>query len=106
MGIILTVITGLSLLGGGALLLSGTKKPKKPIILPDEFYKKLHYFKLEYKNIVAVKNEGSLNELIYEGNSVAAAESYLIQLQLGFEHWLEMNDISQTKNDTSKVNFS
>lgn len=103
---IIAFLTSVGLLGGGVLILSGSKKPIKPISFPDQFYINLSYFKLDRKTIYAIKNDGSQDEIVYEGNSVDASEKQLKELQLGFEKWLEHNSLSQTKNKDSKVNFS
>lgn len=104
--VIVAFLTSVGLLGGGALILSGSKKPTQPISLPDQFYSNLSYFKLDRKTIFAVKNDGSQDEIVYEGNSVDASEKHLKELQLGFEKWLAHNSLSQIKNKDSKVNFS
>lgn len=104
MGAALFVLASLGIITGAGLIAAGSKKIK-PIIFPDEFYAGLQYFKLDYKNVYAIKKD-SKKEIVYEGNSTSNAEKYLNQVQLGFENWLQKNAVSQTSNDDSKVTFS
>ncbi len=107
MGVLaITILASSGLLAGVAFLISGKKQPDKPITMQDEFYNSLNYFKLDKKTIYAIKNDGSTDEILYEGNSVDSAEKHLKELQLGFEKWLEHNSLTKTKSSDSKVNFS
>lgn len=78
---------------------------EKPIIYPDEFYENLQYFKINFEKIYAVKKDES-TEIIYVGETHLNACKKFFSLVLGFEEWLEKNEISQTKNDDSNITFS
>jgi hypothetical protein len=98
------ILASIGLIAGTGLIAAGTKK-QKAINFPNEFYDQLNYFKLDYRNVIAIKKNGK-EEIVYEGNSTKATEQYFAQVQLGFENWLDKNKITRDGNDSSNVKFS
>ena len=103
MGLLLILLGALAIIAFGIIMVIPNKE--KPIIYPDEFYENLQYFKINFEKIYAVKKDES-TEIIYVGETQNKAEKFFTRVQMGFEEWLEKNEISQTKNDNSNITFS
>jgi hypothetical protein len=90
MGLLILLGT-LAIIAFGIIMVIPNKE--KPIIYPDEFYENLQYFKINFEKIYAVKKDES-TEIIYVGETQNKAEKFFTRVQMGFEEWLEKNEVN------------